>query len=124
MLPATGAGASSFTPGTVDLTTEEGPTFLQERLSFFAAVGFLFQTGFFVHAAEAFLIVSTCTLAVLPLTKPGTGAGTGFGGLLIVVTVLLARAVIVPSSPRRESSPLSTIAVSLPERLAGAGPAR
>jgi eukaryotic-like serine/threonine-protein kinase len=154
MLPATGAGASSFTPGTVDLTTEEGRTFLQERLSFFAGVGFLFQTGFFVlgraalavvapdfvfgawtggkgllllgdlgaqilyvatwlflrigrrsvgvlHAAELFLVVSTCTLAVLPLANPGTGPGAAFAGLLIVVTVLLGRAVIVPSSPRR-----------------------
>jgi eukaryotic-like serine/threonine-protein kinase len=139
--------------GSVNLETEEGRSFLQERLSFFCAVGFVVQTCFFVlgraalavvapdvlfgapsagkallllgdlsaqllylgawlvlrarrwpvaalRAVEASLVVSTCTIAVMPLAKAGTGAGAAFGGLLIVVTVLLARAVIVPSTPR------------------------
>jgi hypothetical protein len=154
MSPATSAGARSLASGAVDLDTEEGRTFLQDRLAFFAAVGFLFQTGFFVlgraalwvvapdvvlatlsagkgllllgdvaalllylvawlllrggrrrrvalEAADAFLPLATCTLAVAPLAGARSAAGAAFAVLLIIVTVLMGRAVIVPSSPQR-----------------------
>jgi serine/threonine-protein kinase len=140
--------------GAVDLRTEEGRAFLQERLAFFGAVGFLFQCGFFVfgraalaisvphllhlpttfgmwamllgdlggqilylslwayarrgrrplgvlRAIEVFLPFLTCTLAVLPLAKGGMASGAPFAALLVVFLVLMARAVVVPSEPRR-----------------------
>jgi serine/threonine-protein kinase len=154
MVGGTSGAARALASGTVDLDTEEGRTFLQERLAFFAAVGFLFQTGFFVlgraalavvapdvvfgapsigkaflllgdlgaqilylatwlflragrrrlaalQAVDVLLPAATCTLAVLPLGEPSAGAGAAFASLLIVVTVLMGRAVIVPSSPRK-----------------------
>jgi serine/threonine-protein kinase len=48
----------SLASGAVDLGTEEGRAFLQERLAFFAAVGFLFQTGFFLLGRVALAIVA------------------------------------------------------------------
>jgi serine/threonine-protein kinase len=146
--------AGAVASGTVDLATEEGRGFLQDRLSFFCAVGFLVQTGFFVlgrvalaavaphlvfgelslgrvlgavgelssqflylaawlhlrrgrrplalvRGIDVFLPVATCVLGALPLASPATGATAAFAALLIVLTVLMARSVIVPSTPRR-----------------------
>jgi len=146
--------AGAVASGTVDLETEEGRSFLQERLAFFCAVGFLVQTGFFVlgraalavvaphlvfgelslgrllgavgelssqllylaawlllrrgrrpvaivRGIDVFLPVATCVVGALPLASPATGATAAFAALLIVLTVLMARSVIVPSTPRR-----------------------
>ncbi len=143
---------ASGASGPVDLGTEEGRAFLQERLAFFGAVGFLFQCGFFVlgrfalalvapglvswtpsravlvlgdvggqllylalwafarrerrplavlRGADAALPFVTCAMAVVPLSAGGVSSGGPFAALLIVTTVLMARAVIVPSNPRR-----------------------
>jgi serine/threonine-protein kinase len=145
---------ASGASGAVDLGTEEGRAFLQERLAFFGAVGFLFQCGFFVlgraalavaapglmwapfslgmllmaaadlgaqllflglwlyarrgrrplralRAVDPALPVATCTAATLPLGRGGMASGAPFAVLLIIVTVLMARAVVVPSNPRR-----------------------
>jgi serine/threonine-protein kinase len=154
MSRGTSGAMRSVVSGTVDLDTEEGRSFLQERLAFFFGVGFLFQAGFFVlgrialavvapdvvfgapslgklllafgdagpqalylgawlyvrrgrrppavlRVLDAFMPVATCTIAVLPLARGGALAGAAFASLLIIVTVLMARAVIVPSSPRK-----------------------
>ena len=43
--------------GAVDLGTEEGRAFLQERLAFFGGVGFVFQSGFFVLGQIALALI-------------------------------------------------------------------
>jgi serine/threonine-protein kinase len=144
----------SIASGAVDLDTEAGRAFLQERLAFFGGVGFLFQCGFFVLGRVALTIAApslvsgplslpkllmalvdiwgqavflalwvfarrgrrglgalravdvavpfvTCTGAALPLSRGGMASGAPFSVLLIILTVLMARAVIVPSNPRR-----------------------
>ena len=154
MSPPTRGVAVAVASGTLDLETEEGRSFLQERLSFFCAVGFLVQTGFFVlgraalvavaphlvfgalsagkilavlaelssqllylavwlglrrrrrssgvlQGTDVALPVATCGLGALPLASPGPGATAAFAALLIVLTVLMARSVIVPSTPRK-----------------------
>ena len=145
---------SSAASGALDLGSEGGRAFLQERLAFFGGVGFLFQCGFFVLGRVALAIAApdlvsgplslpkllmalvdlwgqvvflalwvftrrgrrglgvlravdvavpfvTCTGAALPLSRGGMASGAPFAVLLIILTVLMARAVIVPSNPRR-----------------------
>ena len=43
--------------GAVDLGTEEGRAFLQERLAFLGAIGFVFQSGFFVLGQIALALI-------------------------------------------------------------------
>jgi hypothetical protein len=66
---------ASGASGPVDLGTEEGRAFLQERLAFFGGVGFLFQCGFFVLGRAA-----------LALTAPGlvTGPWTRAKALMLL----------------------------------------
>jgi eukaryotic-like serine/threonine-protein kinase len=145
---------ASGASGAVDLGTEEGRAFLQERLAFFGAVGFVFQSGFFflgqialaltvpglvsgpwsvsralalvsdlsgqllwlglwlvarrgrrplglLRALDVLATFAVCTLPTLALTRGGMASGAPFAALLVVMTVLMARAVIVPSNPRR-----------------------
>lgn len=145
---------SSGASGAVDLESEEGRAFFQERLAFLGAVGFLFQAGFFVlgHLAlalaapglvgrpfslgmllaavgdlgglvayagvwlfarrgrrslgtlrgvDAGLPIVTCWLGSLPLARGETASGVPFAVLLILLATLTARAVVVPSNPRR-----------------------
>ncbi|MGE5125472.1 MAG: serine/threonine-protein kinase [Betaproteobacteria bacterium] len=140
--------------GSVDLATEEGRAFLQERLALFAQVGFLIDSGFFlasfvalafsvphmmtrpprgawIHDAidlanlglflvawlacrrgrrplwllrtlDAALVLVFCVLAALPVGMVRDEvAGVRWTALLIVTNALIARAVLVPSSPRR-----------------------
>jgi hypothetical protein len=145
---------ASGASGAVDLGTEEGRAFFQERLAFFGGVGFVFQSSFFFlgqialaltvpglvsgpwSVSHALALVSDlsgqllwlglwlvarrgrrslgllraldvlgtfalCTLPTLALTRGGMASGAPFAALLVVLTVLMGRAVIVPSNPRR-----------------------
>jgi hypothetical protein len=140
--------------GAVDLGTEEGRAFLQERLAFFGGVGFVFQSGFFVlgqialalivpglvagpwsvsralalvsdlsgqllwfglwlvtrrgrrslgllRALDVLATFASCALPTLAMTRGGMASGAPFAALLVLLTVLMVRAVIVPSKPRR-----------------------
>jgi eukaryotic-like serine/threonine-protein kinase len=49
---------ASGASGPIDLATEEGRAFLQERLAFFGGVGFLFQCGFFVFGRAALAVAA------------------------------------------------------------------
>ena len=140
--------------GSVDLATEEGRAFLQERLALFAQVGFLIDSGFFLasfvalafsvprmltrppsgawpydaidlanlglflgawlacrrgrrplwllRTLDAALVLVFCVLAALPVGMVKDELpGVRWTALLIVTNALIARAVLVPSSPRR-----------------------
>jgi serine/threonine-protein kinase len=141
--------------GTVDLATEEGRAFLQERLAFFAQLAFLIDSGFFLlsyaalfasvpgllmrreapgaavyhlidfcnlglflaawlvcrggrrplrllRALDVGLVFVFCALVAVPAGLGEAGVpGVRWTTLLVVTNVLMARAVMVPSVPRR-----------------------
>jgi serine/threonine-protein kinase len=166
----------AWASGAMDLGTEGGRAFLQERLAFLGGVGFLFQCGFFLLGRAALAIAAPtvvsgpltapkvlviladvwgqvvflalwlyarrgrrplgalraldvavpfamCTGAALTLSGAGVASGAPFAVLLILLTVLMARAVIVPSDPRRTArigvaSALPLLALTLDLQLA------
>ena len=149
-----GSGLTPGPTGALDLDSEEGRAFLQERLALFGMVGFLVQFGFFalswlvlsfvvpelvfgrwplakigmvagdllgqglylllwlyarrgrrrlavLRFLDILLPLLTCSASALALHGKGVGYGAPFAILLIIMTALMARAVIVPSSPKR-----------------------
>jgi hypothetical protein len=59
----------AWASGAMDLGTEGGRAFLQERLAFLGGVGFLFQCGFFLLGRAA-LAIAAPTVVSGPLTAP------------------------------------------------------